>query len=320
MTNIFDGLIGAIDKYLAKADDDLTDEFSDEGRAYPEDTVDAINELEDEIADALVLETKYFVKEIRKRKTISELLDVLEEIKAKDAYCDRIRDAVSKQLRKLIPRFTEYYIQEIDNELTVTKVSARTIAWIDDWSTELANLMKLTSTTQIENILKQGLANDMSVEEVARTIQDGGIRNEHYRARTTSLTEMLRAHNVSRWEADMQNPSVTEHKWRHTGAHKNEPRENHVEMDGQTVPKGTPFTLIGADGATYYPLYPVDPILPPEESINCHCISQAIVDEDILVLPLAEREQLQQQAIDDMDDEWEKELDARNRARAGIEE
>ena len=37
-------------------------------------------------------------------------------------------------------------------------------------------------------------------------------------------------------------------------------------------------------------------------------------------LPLEERQRLQQKAIDEMDDEWEKELDARNKAKAGIEE
>ena len=37
-------------------------------------------------------------------------------------------------------------------------------------------------------------------------------------------------------------------------------------------------------------------------------------------MSLKERQKLQQQAIDDMDDEWEKELDARNKAKAGIDE
>jgi hypothetical protein len=35
---------------------------------------------------------------------------------------------------------------------------------------------------------------------------------------------------------------------------------------------------------------------------------------------LEERQRLQQEAIDAMDDEWEKELDAQNKAKAGIDE
>ena len=41
--------------------------------------------------------------------------------------------------------------------------------------------------------------------------------------------------------------------------------------------------------------------------------------EKALGLSLEERRTLQQQAIDEMDDDWERELDARNRAKAGIE-
>ena len=60
--------------------------------------------------------------------------------------------------------------------------------------------------------------------------------------------------------------------------------------------------------------------LPSTESFNCHCIEQPVVDMEILGLPLEERQKLQQQAIDEMDDDWEAELDAQNKAKAGIED
>ena len=44
------------------------------------------------------------------------------------------------------------------------------------------------------------------------------------------------------------------------------------------------------------------------------------MSEEILGLPLEERQRLQQEAIDEMDDDWERELDAKNKAKAGIEE
>jgi len=44
------------------------------------------------------------------------------------------------------------------------------------------------------------------------------------------------------------------------------------------------------------------------------------VNKEKLVLSLEERQRLQQEAIDNMDDEWEKELDAKNKAKAGIDE
>lgn len=313
-------LIKAIDAYLQKADDDLEDTFDDEGRANPSDSVDAVNNIEDGITAALLAETDYFVKQIKKRETLSELMDDFEEIKAKDIYCDAIRAAVSEQLHKLIPPLVSSYIHFVDTEIKVNSVSQRTLAWIDSWSSELADLMKLTSHKEIETIIKNGFAAGGDIASVTLGIMDSGIRDEYWRARRAALTEVLRAHNVAKQEAAMQNPCIKEKMWKHTGDHKNEPRENHVDMDGQRVPIDQPYTLIGADGEEYHPMFPVDPILPPGEAVNCHCISQDIVDEKILALPLEERQRLQQEAIDAMDDEWEKKLDAQNRAKAGIDD
>ena len=67
-------------------------------------------------------------------------------------------------------------------------------------------------------------------------------------------------------------------------------------------------------------MYPRDTSRPAAASIPCHCIEQPVVDMEILGLPLEERQKLQQQAIDEMDDDWEAELDAQNKAKAGIED
>ena len=179
--------------------------------------------------------------------------------------------------------------------------------------------MKLDSETQIENILTTAIAEGSSVAEVTQAIIDSGIRDEYYRARRTSVTEMLRVHSVAQQEALMQSPSVEEKAWVHTGSYKNTPRQNPVDMNGVRVPKSETFTLIGADGVTYYPMYPRDSILPPGESVNCHCLVQPIVSEDVLGLPLEERQKLQAEALAAMDDSWEAELDATNRAADGIE-
>lgn len=312
-------LLKAIDAYLKKEDDDLSDIFDDEDRVDPDGTVDEINNLEDDLSDILLSETEYYINEIKKKKTLGELLDSLEEIKSRDIYGDEIKDAMSKSLHRLVPKYTQAYVTIVDAEIKVNRLSQRTFDWIDRWSKRLGELMKLTTNDEIEKLVKQGLETGEDIASLTLKISQSGIRDEYYRARRVAVTEILRAHNVAKWEADMQNPCVTKKMWRHTGAYKNQPRENHVEMDGQIVDVYEPFQLIGRDGTVYYPQFPVDPILPPEEAINCHCISQSIVDESILQKSLQERKALQQQAIDEMDDEWERELDAENRARAGIE-
>ena len=116
----------------------------------------------------------------------------------------------------------------------------------------------------------------------------------------------------------LQSPSVVEKEWRHSGAYRNTPRANHVAMSGQRVRKEAAYVLQGQDGGTYYPLYPRDPSLPAGESINCHCISQPIVSEEILGLPIEERRLLQEEALAAMDDAWEEELYLKNKALAGL--
>ena len=116
--------------------------------------------------------------------------------------------------------------------------------------------MQLNSHKEIESILEKGLQDGSSIQEFTRSIIDSGIRDEYYKARRVAVTEVLRAHSAAQQEAFMQSPAVEEKIWRHTGSYRNKPRKNHMEMDGQRVPKDQPFELHGIKGGTYYPLYP----------------------------------------------------------------
>ena len=79
-----DGIIEAIDQYLAKADDELTDVLADEGYAEAEDSVKAINAVQEEIAETLQNQTDDFVEALTAaqdsdwaaaQKKVSEILD-----------------------------------------------------------------------------------------------------------------------------------------------------------------------------------------------------------------------------------------------------
>lgn len=322
------GLLQAIDRYLAKAEDDLAEQLRLEGYADPKDTVKTITELEEEVAEVLVKETAYFVKaaEAASKDDPRGALNLKEffgkawtKAKDKNKTAEALYSIFGKKLRRFMPQYVQYYIHATDSSLKLTQVSKRTTAWVESWSRQLGSIMQLTSHNQLEDILKTGIEEGNGIDWFIRKIQEGGIRNEYYRARRVAVTEVLRAHSVAADEARMQNPCVTEKRWKHTGDHKNTPRDNHVEINGQTVPKNEPFKLIGADGVEYHPMFPRDPDLPAGESVNCHCLAQDIVSEDILGLSLEERERLQREAIAEMDEKWERELDEQNRKKAGIE-
>ena len=67
-------LLKAIEVYLKKADDDLTEMFEDEGRAEPQDSVKAIGSIEDKVEDSLSKETNRIISAIKKHKTLRYLL------------------------------------------------------------------------------------------------------------------------------------------------------------------------------------------------------------------------------------------------------
>lgn len=53
----------------------------------------------------------------------------------------------------------------------------------------------------------------------------------------------------------------------------NPPRAWHLDMHGKAVMWDQKFTLHAPKGKIHYADHPHDPKLPPEETINCHCIS-----------------------------------------------
>lgn len=314
-------LIRAIDRYIQKADSDLEGALEEEGYQNPKETIKCISGLEEEIANALLAETDYVLKAAEDAVDLDAFAEqIWPGVALNDELRKKLAEIFFEYFGKFMPEFIECYIEQTDRELKLPKVSKRTTAWVKEWSEELAGIMQLNSHKEIESILEAGLKDGSSIATFTRSILDSGIRDEYYKARRVALTEVLRAHSVAQQEAFMQSPSVTEKMWKHTGAYRNSPRKNHVDIDGQRVPVNEPFTMDGIKGGTYRPMYPRDTSLPPEESINCHCICQPVASEEILGLSLEERQALQQQAIDEMDDDWERELDERNKAKAGIEE
>lgn len=315
-----DGILGAIDKYLAKADEDMADTLADEGFAEAEETVEAINSLQEDVAAALQGQTESFVAALEDapegdwEKAQENVTEMLED----DDIAERIEEAAMAMLESEVPRLATVYMKETDGELVVDAIRKRTESWFASWSAELGRLMHISTHKEITDVIKRIIDEGESIQELTRKIMDGGWRSEYYKARRVAVTEVLRAHSVAREEAVQQSPSTDRKEWRHTGAHKNKPRPNHVDMDGQIVPKNQPFVLKGKDGKTYYPEYPRDSCLPPGESVNCHCIHRGVAVDDAIGMSLEERRRLQQKYIEEDDAAWKKELDEQNKAKAGI--
>ena len=297
-------LIKAIDDYIRKVDDELKKALEEAGYADPKLTMKEIEKLEREMKKLLDADTKAIINEIYDYDTVEDfIVSRWPDVKNSKDLVEKLTSTVSLRLQEAIPDFVEEYISRTDPALRYIGLTHETTAWIQSWSADLANLMKLTDNNAIERILAGAVKNGLSVADTAKKIADSGIRDSGYRARRTATTELLRAHSVAQQESFMQSPAVVSKMWRHSGW-RQYARENHMDMDGQTVRKEEPFVLFSEDGGVYYPMYPRDQVLPAGESINCGCIAEPIVDESFYEMSEEDRQRMQQAEINRLDEEY----------------
>lgn len=107
-------------------------------------------------------------------------------------------------------------------------------------------------------------------------------RAENYRAETIARTESLNSLRAGQWEAieqaveDLEVPSAETVKIWSSSGDDGRTREDHLEMEGERVAVGEPFTL--PDGSQL--MYPGDSSLgaPPEQVIQCRCSVRYEID------------------------------------------
>jgi len=312
-----------IDRYLAKADDNLEKTLRSQGYKKAKQTVKQVNDTSDEIADELQSQSEDVAGALDSIGDDTPIDDPkvmrnLKNVMSKDKTGKRISAAVMRMYGNNVLDLANEYMQDSDGGLVVDTLTKRTSAWMASWGGQLDTWVEETTQGQVSNLIVSSVNEGKSVAEVSRMILDGEWRDEYYQAQRISLTEMLRCHSVAQNEAIIQDPAASKKQWVHSGAYKIEPRPNHVKISGQIVGKDEPFVLEGADGNTYYPMYPRDPNLPPGESINCHCVCRAIADENILGYSLEERQQMQQDIIDARDASFDDEIDAKAQLEAEI--
>lgn len=305
-------LMDAIEVYIRKANDDLEQTLADEGYTAPEEAVAAINRIEDSVAAVYDEQIGELLKQIEDATGVENFADeVWPGIRDESDLRNALRDIFCSEFTDLLGTFTTNWMLDAAPDLAIdNRITKPALQFVKDWSEELANLMQLSSNEQIENILEEAVSSHLSVQEVSRLISDSGIRAAGYQSRRTAITEVLRTESYSQLEYMRQDPAVEKKGWFHTGAHKNEPRPNHVAMSGQQVPVEEPFELIGRDGARYYPMCPRDTCLPASESINCHCIMKSVRNKSVLGMSAEERREMRQKYMDEVDAEWEEKMAA----------
>ena len=314
-------LLEAIEQYIAKADNDLEDQLNEEGDVEAGVAVSHMGAIEDGVTAAVENNVDEVLARLQSASGVDDFIEnVWPEISNSDEMEKALYDLFYQQFDELLRRFTKQWIISADAELGEVvddRITRSAEAFIKGWSQQLADIMHLNTKDGIEKILLDAQEQNQTIDEVAQAIADSGIRECGYRSRRVAVTEVLRVEEYAHQEARIQNPSCYKKEWVHTGAA--HPRENHVAINGQQVFKREPFTLTGRNGGTYYPMCPRDTSLPAEESINCHCTTKDIVDQEILGMSLEDRMALREKYMNEVNaeyDAWEQKFNEEH----GIEE
>lgn len=158
-------LIKAIDAYLAKAENDLYEQLTMEGYLKAKESLNTVDEIEEVVTKLLEDNADDLLKELADAIDLETFFkDNWPKFKNKSKLSQDLFDVFHTQFSTIMPTYVEAYVQKTDAELTVTKLTKRTTDWISSWSSDLADIMKLDTETEIEAVLKKGLNDGKGIQ------------------------------------------------------------------------------------------------------------------------------------------------------------
>ncbi|MCY8315330.1 hypothetical protein C2H96_19300 [Bacillus subtilis] len=234
-----------------------------------------------------------FISKDSKETLEALLVFFTQNLFAEDDFEEEFQELTEGFLQQTIEELAEVIMDSIDPEIPFKVLSNRAISWIKDWSKKLAEIMKLNTHEAVENVLVKAIEHGSSIQDIELTLKDMP-QFDRGRARTTAITEVLAASSAAQHESYAQSPAVKKKKWRHSGGKKNNPRENHIDLDGTVIGVDEEFEIPGSSETC---MFPRDPKLSAGERVHCHCVLSPVVDKEILGLSPEEKEEMRREAL-----------------------
>lgn len=319
-------LLKAIEALLARADVDLQDYLASMGYKNPKNLVDAIENVQDVLEAILSDYENRLLDELGKCKSKEDLLEKWESVKEDTEFQQSTSDAITGVLLSYALLYLDEYLKYDDKDLSGTEISKKAIGR----TLELADITAASKIGTVNNYLDGALQEcEAEVEKSAKgaskliefgkkvleRILSSKIFERLTNCRSTATATVLAYESIIQQEAISQNPSVKRKRWCHNGSEN--PRENHIDMDGVESDADGVFMLTGRDGGIYYIEYPRDCSLPSSESVNCHCTVESVIDEDILSWAAETKSQVQHEIVLSINESYENEADQSLLSRIG---
>jgi HK97 family phage portal protein len=155
----------------------------------------------------------------------------------------------------------ESIIQELDLNLDFNFLAPQAQKFLQEKMFEIADLVDEPVAKALRASLDEGIRLGESVDKIADRVESV-FDVERMRARRIARTEVAESFNGGRF-ATMKEAGIEKIEW--LSARDNRVRDSHVDVDGEVIVLGDRFS----NGL----LYPLDPAGPPEEIVNCRCVS-----------------------------------------------
>ncbi|MGG1248563.1 phage minor head protein [Bacillus spizizenii] len=300
--NKTDKLLDSLTAFIQKAEENQYKQLGEMVPDFPgkSNIPKYVEEYEKGIARFLRRQRKKFLDSLKgfvskdSKETLEALLVFFtQSLFAEDDFEEEFQELTEGFLQQTIEELAEVIMDSIDPEVPFRVLSNRTITWIRNWSKKLAEIMKLNTHEAVENVLTDAIENGSSIQDIELTLKDMP-QFDRERARTTAITEVLAASSAAQHESYAQSPAVKKKKWRHSGSKKNNPRENHIELDGTVIGVDEEFQIPGSSETC---MFPRDPKLSAGERVHCHCVLSPVVDNMILGLSAEEKEEIRREAL-----------------------
>lgn len=174
------------------------------------------------------------------------------------------------ELTKYIDEITQYIVsvyqtqaQDILKEAELT-ISEEFRKKIEKEARQQAQLINETTRKDLTKLLAEAINNDLSIQQLTENIQKLYEEYSISRAETIARTEVARIKCGTQRNIYAQSKSVEALEW--LTARDSQVRKDHMEADGQVVPKGQKFRVGGE-----WLEYPGDTRGRPANIINCRC-------------------------------------------------
>ncbi|MCY8311375.1 phage head morphogenesis protein [Bacillus spizizenii] len=304
--NKTDKLLESLNAFIKKAEEDEMKNLMESVPDFPglSKIPKFVEEYEKGIAKLLRRQRKKyldglngFVSKDSKATLEALLVFFTQNLFAEDDFEEEFQELTEGFLQQTIEELAEVIMDSLDPEVPFKALSTKVADWIKGWSEKLAEIMKLNTHEAVENVLTAAIENGSSIQDIELTLKDMP-QFDRERARKTAITEVLAASSAAQHESYAQSPAVKKKKWRHSGGKKNNPRENHIDLDGTVIGVDEEFQIPGS-GETC--MFPRDPKLSAGERVNCHCVLSPVIDNEILGLSADEKEEIRREVLANME-------------------